>query len=183
VALRGRENIETGRSYVIIANHQSGFDIWVIYGWLWIDFKWVMKRELARVPGLGWGCKVLGHIFIDRASRTQALTSLEEAKQKLRGGTSVVFFPEGTRSRTEQMLPFKKGAFRFACDLDLPILPVTINGTSRILPGGTLDLMPGHAELIIHPPIHPEDYPEENLEALMSHAREVIESVRVVHSR
>jgi 1-acyl-sn-glycerol-3-phosphate acyltransferase len=179
VKVRGRENLEADQSYVIIANHQSAFDIWVIYGWLWIDFRWVMKKELGRIPGLGWGSKVVGHIFIDRTNRKQALATLEDAKSKLRDGTSVVFFPEGTRSRTAEMLPFKKGAFRFARDLGLPILPITINGTSRILPGGTLDLMPGRAELIIHPPIRLEDSPEGELDGLMAHARAVIDSARV----
>jgi 1-acyl-sn-glycerol-3-phosphate acyltransferase len=180
VKVRGRSNMEKKQSYVIVANHQSSYDIFVLYGWLWIDFKWVMKKELEKVPGLGLGSKVVGHIFIDRKDRKAAVETINEAKEKIKGGTSVIFFPEGTRSETEEMLPFKKGAFRFAYDLNLPLLPVTINGTNKILPSGTWDLMPGRAEIIIHPPIDINEYPEERIQDLMDCSREVIDSVRVI---
>jgi 1-acyl-sn-glycerol-3-phosphate acyltransferase len=88
----------------------------------------------------------------------------------------VVFFPEGTRSRTHELLPFKKGAFRFAFDLNLPILPVTIHGTRNIMPPGTLDVRPGKAEIRIHPPIDISTYHLENISELMSHTRSIIQS-------
>ena len=176
VRVRGRENLRKGQSYVIIANHQSMYDIFVLYGWLGIPFKWVMKKEVMKMPGVGFGSEALGHIIIDRTSTKTAVETIEKAKEKIRDGTSVVFFPEGSRSRTNEMLPFKKGAYRFAFDLDLPILPLSIRGTRKILPPGTLDIFPGKAEIIIHRPVDIRKYGIENLAALMKHTREVIES-------
>ncbi len=176
VRVKGRENIRKGQSYMIIANHQSFYDIFVLYGWLGIDFKWVMKKEVRKMPGVGFGSEALGHIFIDRSSTKAALETIDKAKDKIKGGTSMVFFPEGTRSRTGELLPFKKGAYRFAFDLDLPILPVTISGTRKIMPPGTLDVRPGRAEIYIHPPVDINQYSLENINDLMTYTRNIIQS-------
>gem|GEM_PF-70086 len=176
VQVYGRENIQKGRSYVIISNHQSLYDIFLIYGWLGIDIKWIMKKELARIPGIGFGSKKVGHIFLDRSNSRVALESLNEAKRKLVDGTSVVIFPEGTRSKTGQIGAFKKGAFKLALDLDLPILPITISGTRHILPTGTINLRPGKATMTIHKPLEILHHQEENMKDLMTSAREVIAS-------
>ncbi len=170
----GAENIEPSASYVITSNHQSHYDIYVLYGWLGVDFKWVMKKELEKVPVLGFACKVLGHIYIDRSDTKRAVESINAAKTKIVNGTSVLFFPEGTRSSNGKIQPFKKGAFKFAIDLGIPILPVTINGTRKVLPKGSLDLMPGGATMIIHKPISVKDYHEENMNELMDKTRMII---------
>jgi len=175
VSVQGRENIDPKQSYVIASNHQSHYDVFVLYGWLGVDFKWVMKQELRSVPALGVACDKLGHIYIDRSNKQAALDSLNEAKKKIVGGTSVLFFPEGTRSGKEEMGEFKKGAFRMALDLDIPILPITILGTGKILPPKTRDLFPGRAKLIIHPPIAIEPYDHEHMEDLMDATRAVIQ--------
>lgn len=174
VKVSGRENIQTGRSYVIVSNHQSLYDIFLIYGWLGIDIKWIMKKELAKIPGIGFGSKKVGHIFLDRSNPRVALESLNEAKRKLVNGTSVVIFPEGTRSKTGQIGVFKKGAFKLALDLELPILPITIIGTKDILPTGTIDLRPGKASMVIHKPIEIQKHNEASLKGLLDHAREII---------
>ena len=148
VRCRGMHNIDKTQSYVITSNHESQCDILVLYGWIGVDFKWVMKMELDKVPFIGIAGRKLGHIFVDRSDRDAALASLKAAREKIVGGTSVVFFPEGTRSPTGELLPFKKGAFRMALDLGLPILPITITGTRSILPTKTLDLYPGSAGLV-----------------------------------
>jgi 1-acyl-sn-glycerol-3-phosphate acyltransferase len=153
VCVEGRENLDPHRSYVLVSNHQSQYDIFVLYGWLGVDFKWVMKKELRNVLGIGPACHRLGHIFIDRSDHAAALATLNDAKRKIVDGTSVVFFPEGTRSRSGRLRPFKKGAFRMAIELGVPILPLTITGTRDVLPAGTTDLMPGPARLIIHAPV------------------------------
>jgi len=176
VKVVGRSHVDPKQSYVIVSNHQSQFDIFVLYGWLNIDFKWVMKMELRKVPVIGISCERLGHIYVDRSNREAALASINAAKQRIVDGTSVLFFPEGTRSRTTQMLPFKKGAFRMALDLQLPILPITIQGTREILPSDTADLYPGRATMIIHPPIAIDDLSHDTLEDLMARTREVIEA-------
>lgn len=176
IDLKGREHIRKKQSYVIVANHQSAYDILVLYAKLGIDFKWVMKKEISRIPGVGFGSKAVGHIFIDRSSSKAAIKTINAAKSKIRDGTSVVFFPEGTRGRTRDMLPFKKGAFRFAFDLNLPLLPVTINGTKQILPSGSTNLLPGKAEIIIHPAIDINEYSQDHFQDLMDAARKAIES-------
>jgi 1-acyl-sn-glycerol-3-phosphate acyltransferase len=174
VKVSGKEHIGKEKSYVIISNHQSLYDIFLIYGWLGIDIKWVMKKELAKIPGIGFGSRMVGHIFLDRSNSRVALESLNDAKRKLVKGTSVVIFPEGTRSETGQPGPFKKGAFRLALDLKLPLLPITIIGTKDILPTGTIDVKPGKARMIIHEPIDIQQYNEESIRELMDKARRII---------
>jgi 1-acyl-sn-glycerol-3-phosphate acyltransferase len=174
VNVTGKENIDKGRSYVVISNHQSLYDIFVIYGWLGIDIKWIMKKELARIPGLGFGSKKVGHIFLDRSNSRIALESLNEAKRKLVNGTSVVIFPEGTRSVTGQIGVFKKGAFKLALDLGLPILPITIMGTKDVLPTGTIAVKPGKAFMIIHKPVEIQGHNEASIKELMARASCII---------
>ena len=176
VVVEGRENIDPQQSYVLVSNHQSQFDIFMLYGWLGVDFKWVMKQELRSVLGIGMACDRLGHIFIDRSNHAAAMATLEEAKKKIVNGTSVMFFPEGTRSRDGKLMRFKKGAFRMAVDLGLPILPLTVTGTRNVLPAGTSDLMPGSARLIIHPPIPVEGLTATDYSHLSNQVREVIAS-------
>jgi len=174
VKVSGRENIDRKQSYVVIANHQSAFDIFVLYGFLNMDFKWVMKQELRKVPGIGLGCEKVGHIFIDRTNHESSLKSLGAARKKIVNGTSILFFPEGTRSTDGIIGNFKKGAFKMALDLDLPILPVTIIGTKDILPNKTLDLFPGKVLMTIHEPIPVKNYSEENINELIQTSREVM---------
>lgn len=176
VKVKGRENINPKQPYVIVVNHQSAYDIIVLYARLGIDFKWVMKKEIKKIPGVGFGSQACGHIFIDRSSTKAAIETINSAKSKIKDGTSLVIFPEGTRSRTDEMLPFKKGAFWFAFDLNLPILPVTINGTREILPSGTMNLLPGKAEIIIHPPIDIKLFGKENMPGLIEKTRNLIRS-------
>lgn len=174
VTVTGREHVLPGQSYVIVSNHQSHYDIFLLYGWLDVDFRWVMKQELRRVPFIGIACDRLGHIFIDRGNRASALASIEQAKARIVDGTSVLFFPEGTRSRDGRLKGFKKGAFMMALDLGLPILPVTVAGTRRILPPESIDLFPGRATLKIHTPIDTDVYGVDTLAALMDRTRGVI---------
>ncbi len=176
VKVFGKENIDPSKSYVIISNHQSIYDIFLVYGWLGIDIKWVMKKELAKIPGVGFGSKKVGHIFLDRSNSRVAMESLNDAKRKLVNGTSVVIFPEGTRSETGQIGPFKKGAFKLAFDLGLPILPITIIGTKDILPSGTINLKPGNAKMIIHKPIDIHHYTEDQMKEIIQVTRDIISS-------
>lgn len=174
VKVQGRENIDKTQSYVVISNHQSQYDIMALYGWLGIDFKWIMKIEIRKVPVLGIACEKLGHVYIDRSDTVAALNSINQAKKKITGGTSVLFFPEGTRSKNGQLLPFKKGAFKMALDLGIPILPITINNTGKVLPPDTINLFPGTAKMTIHPPIEIGQYSEETLSQLMGKVQDTI---------
>ncbi len=174
VSVRGRQNAEPGRSYVIMSNHQSHFDILAFYGfWGW-QFRWVMKQELRKVPFLGWGCAGVGHIFIDRSDRDKAIASLRAARGLLEGGVSVMIFPEGTRSTSGRLREFKKGGFMLALELGLPILPVSISGSRHVLPNRTLKLLPGRVRIQVHPPIEVAGLGPEDRDALMARVRESI---------
>lgn len=175
VTVEGKEKIKKNTSYIVVPNHQSHYDIFLLYGWLGIFIRWVMKMELGKIPVFGYCCQTMGHILIDRSSTESAIASLNAAKQKLSDGSSVIMFPEGTRNSTGEMLPFKKGAFRMAIDLGLPLLPVTILGTKDIIPTKTLNLMPGKAKMIIHDPIDVSKYTIDDLEKLMADTRAIID--------
>jgi 1-acyl-sn-glycerol-3-phosphate acyltransferase len=174
VTVTGRENIDRSQSYVIVSNHQSQYDILLIYGRLGVDFRWVMKKELRKIPALGIACERLGHIFIDRSNPMSAVASLKAAKIKIVNGTSVMFFPEGTRSKDGSIGIFKKGAFKMALDLGIPVLPITIIGTKDILPSHSLNVFPGKVKMIIHKPVEVTEYNDESLQALMQKIREII---------
>ncbi len=175
VTVIGKEKIQTNKSYVIVANHQSQYDIFVIYGWMPVDFRWVMKIQLRDVPFLGYACYKIGHIYIDRSNPEAAKASINAARDRIKGGTSIMFFPEGTRSVDGGLLDFKKGAFKFALDMNLPVLPVTIVNTRNVLPAKSLKLFPGSAKLIIHDPIDISQHSEETIGEIMNTARKRIQ--------
>lgn len=174
IELVGREKVDPRQSYVIVANHQSLIDIYVLYGYLGVDIKWVMKKELRAVPVLGMACEAMGHIIIDRSDTEAAIRTINQARDRIKDGISVVFFPEGTRSRTGELTPFKKGAFRFAQELGLPILPVTIHKTRDVLPSDSTALIPGKVKLEFHDPVPTAGTNPEDLGALADHCRDVI---------
>lgn len=172
--ITGLDALDRQQSYILVANHLSLIDIPILYGWIPLDLKWVMKKELRRVPFIGPGCAMMGHIFLDRANREAALRTLGEVRSTLQPGTSVLFFPEGTRSRDGRLQAFKKGAFQMARDLDLPILPVTIKGADAILTPDGMDLHPGTAQMIIHPAITVEQVRGCQVSELRDMARDII---------
>ena len=134
VSVDGTEHIKPGQSYVFVSNHQSMFDVWLIYGWLPVIFKWLMKAELRKVPFIGTGCKAAGHIFVDRRNAKAAMESLKEVEKQLVGGVCTVIFPEGTRSLNGEVGRFKRGAFQIAWDLGLPVIPLSLDGCYEVLP-------------------------------------------------
>lgn len=174
--IKGRSNIAKNQSYIVISNHQSHFDVFLIYGWIGLDIKFIMKTELKKIPGLGMGSEKVGHIFLDRSNSRAAVESLAIAKKRLVNGTSVVFFPEGTRSLTGKVGNFKRGGFKLALELGLPILPVTVINTRKVLPANSLDLNPGFVELIIHKPVCIDGYTDENMGELIQNVKEIISS-------
>jgi 1-acyl-sn-glycerol-3-phosphate acyltransferase len=176
VNVEGAEHAEQGRQYVVVSNHQSMYDILVIYGWLKLDLKWVMKQELRKVPAIGIGCEKAGHIYVDRRNPKKARAAINQALRRLGDGVGILFFPEGTRSDSGRLLPFKKGAFRTAIEQQLPVLPVTLIGTRDILPNKTLKLFPGSARMVIHPAIETTGLDSADSDALMERARRQIQS-------
>ncbi|MDR1585322.1 MAG: 1-acyl-sn-glycerol-3-phosphate acyltransferase [Prevotellaceae bacterium] len=167
VKISGMEHIDPKQSYVFVLNHQSYFDIFIVYGWLPSIFKWIMKSELRKIPFVGLACQAAGHIFIDRSSPVAASKSVEKAKEQLQHGVSVVVFPEGTRTRDGKMQPFKRGAFRIAADLELPIVTATLIGSYERFPRTTSRFTPGKVELRIHKAIDVKPYLPDKISELI----------------
>jgi 1-acyl-sn-glycerol-3-phosphate acyltransferase len=134
IKVTGCENVNPKQSYVFVANHQSFLDVFAVYGWLPNNFKWLMKKEIRKVPFVGTACAVAGHIFVDRSNPRAALQSMEHIKKELVNGISTVIFPEGTRTKTGEMGRFKQGAFKIAMDMGLPVVPITLNGFYQSMP-------------------------------------------------
>ena len=133
VTVTGKENIVKGQSYVFVSNHQSMFDVWVIYGWLPVIFKWLMKQELRHVPFVGLACKAAGHVYVNRRNLRSSAESIREVEKVLCNGVSTVIFPEGTRTETGEMGKFKRGAFQIALDLNLPVIPISLSGCYQVI--------------------------------------------------
>lgn len=176
VKVEGRSHIEKKQSYVFVANHQGAFDIFLIYGYLGRNFKWMMKKSLRKMPFVGWACEKSKQIFVDKSGASRIKKTYDDARRTLQGGTSLTVFPEGARTFTGEMGAFKKGAFALADELQLPVVPMTINGSFHIMPR-TRD---GHfvrwhrLRLTIHQPIYPVGQGPDNVQATMSQAYDSI---------
>lgn len=176
VKVEGRENLVKGKSYVFVANHQGAFDIFLIYGFLCRNFKWMMKRQLRQMPFVGKACEAAHHIFVDKRGASKIRATYDSARQTLQGGMSLVVFPEGARSFTGHMGVFKRGAFMLADDIELPVVPLTINGSFDIMPR-TRDMkwVIWHPlRLTIHKPIQPIGKGTDNIKYLEEESYKVV---------
>lgn len=157
VHIEGRQHLQKGESYVFVSNHQGAFDIFLIYGFLNRNFKWMMKRSLRNVPFVGTACHYAHHIFVDKRGPSKIRETYDQARATLREGMSLVVFPEGARTFTGHMGVFRRGAFMLADELQLPVVPLTINGSFNVLPrmrdGRFVHWHP--LSLTIHAPIYP----------------------------
>lgn len=171
VEVVGSENIKKGQSYVFAANHASLYDVFLIYGYIGVSFKWIMKKELQSIPFVGKACLSAGHIYINRDGGKGALQSIQRAKEMLSEGVSIVIFPEGLRTRNGEIGRFKRGAFQIAKDMQLPIVPLSLSGCYDIMKRNSIYPVPGKLKLHIHSPI--DFKPNEHGEEL-----ELIEKIR-----
>jgi 1-acyl-sn-glycerol-3-phosphate acyltransferase len=170
------EDIREGRQPVIfMSNHESQMDPPILVAALPVPAVYIAKKELKYVPFIGWAAWVAGVIFINRGDRDRAIRSIHDAAMQIRGGKNVVIFPEGTRSRTGQMLPFKKGGFALAQDAGVPIIPMATVGGFRVLPSGSLRIRPGRYTLLMGEPVRPSDHADR--ESLMKEVRSRIEAL------
>jgi len=151
--IQGLKNFDHKKSYILVSNHQSAFDIFALLGYLPIQFRWTAKAELFRIPFLGWSMSRIGYVPIERDSPKKAYRSMLQAAEKVKKGVSVMIFPEGTRSPDGNLQPFKKGLFLIALKSQAPILPIAIRGTAKILQKGDWRSHPGIVDIIISPPI------------------------------
>ena len=136
VSVTGLENISSP-PYIFMCNHQSALDIFSLLNGLPVQFKWIAKRELFYIPFLGWAMKRAGYISLDRKHPREAIKAMDDAAKKIREGTNIIIFPEGTRSKDGHLLPFKKGGFSLALRAKVPIVPVGISGSNRLQPKGS----------------------------------------------
>ena len=171
----GLENIKSGENYVILANHTSNLDIPMLSAGLPMIFYYVAKKELQRVPFLGWGMMAAGVIFIDRKNKSRAIRSMRIAARKINKGKNIMIFPEGTFDGSGDLLPFKKGAFHLAVQAQTDILPVAIVGASKLWPEHTnLELKPGCVELRIGKVVSVKNLKSDNVKEVLLESRESI---------
>ena len=181
VTVEGGENLEPGHSYVFVANHQGAFDIFLIYGFLGRNFKWMMKRQLRKMPFVGFACSASHQIFVDKRGPARIRETYDAARKTLQSGMSVVVFPEGARTFTGHMGVFRKGAFMLADELQLPVVPLTINGSFDVMPrmrdGKWVHWHP--LRLTIHQPIYPIGQGQQNVQAIMRQSYDSVMSALV----
>lgn len=158
VQIDGLHRLDRSKPYIFAANHQSQFDIFVLQGHLDFDFRWLAKKELFDIPVFGRAMRRAGYIPVDRSHGRRALASLNEAAERIAAGTSVIIFPEGTRSPDGKMQPFKAGAMVLAIKAGVAVVPMAISGTHRILPKGRLLARPGLVTIRVGEPISTADY-------------------------
>ena len=174
VTVIGLPNIDPAGSYIYMSNHLSNFDIPILMSYLPVQFRWLAKAELFRIPLFGNAMKRAGYISIDRSYRKSAIQSLNKAANIIRNGVSVVIFPEGTRSQDNNIQPFKKGGFFLALDSGVRIVPIIIHGTWSIMQKKQFLVKPGNVVLEITSPIESSDYTRQTKDDLMEKIRNVI---------
>ena len=176
IKVSGHENIDKNTSYVFVANHQGAFDIFIVLGFLGRNFKWMLKQSLRRAPFIGRACYDAGYIFVDKSGPKKIKETIDRARSILQGGTSLVVFPEGSRTYTGKMIAFKKGAFQLADQLQMPIVPLTITGAFEVYPRTHKGFVNFHPlTLTIHKPIEPKGEGPDNIKSTLDEAYQVIE--------
>lgn len=176
VNVKGLSNLDFSGPCVFMCNHQSNFDILVLFAELPVQFRWIAKAELFKIPLFASAMRGAGYISVDRKNRKSAIKSIAKAAERIRNGVCVMIFPEGTRSPDGKIGKFKKGGFYLARDAGVPIVPVVINGTWSIMSKDSLKITPGNVQLSILPPIETSLYTDDNKDELISNVREKISS-------
>lgn len=176
VRVEGLENVDPDEARIYCANHASAMDIPILFVNLPVQFRFLAKRSLFHLPFLGWHLRRSGHISIDRGRVHEAMKGFDRAAQKIREGKPVVTFPEGRRSRTGGLQPFKSGSFLLAVLSGVPIVPITLNGTRAVLVPDTYHVRAGQTEMIIHPPISTKGLTPNDVDALSDRVRRQIAS-------
>lgn len=174
VHVEGNEYLDPKQAYIFVPNHQSMFDIFLLLGFLGHKFKWVMKKELAKVPLVGFACKCCGFIYINRTGKSSIAESMNKADDTLRQHKSLAIFAEGTRTRTGQLGTFKRGAFKLAVEQNLPIVPISLNGCYEAMPKGRYLVKRHPLKLIVHQPIVPDLNDPNAMETLREATRQAI---------
>ena len=167
VEINGLDAIQKEKTYIYIPNHLSFFDIFALLAYLPVDFKFILKKELMRIPILGWTMRRARYISIDRSSPAKAKSTFKQAVDRIRSGASIVIFAEGTRSKNGHLQPLKKGAFYIAIESGAPIVPVAIKGTHKIMPKGSFKLKKGSITIQLGRPISTINYNKKTMPDLI----------------
>ena len=178
VRVAGREKLDPAASYIYFANHESFYDILILLAYLPGRIRFLAKAGLFYLPILGWSMAAAGFVPVDRSNSKRAAASLEKAAKRLRSGKSLIIFPEQTRTKTGELLPFKKGGVLIALKTGYPILPVGIAGTFPILKKGSFFLTPGPAALEIGDPIPTAGKSVADREELLNTSRDAVLELR-----
>jgi 1-acyl-sn-glycerol-3-phosphate acyltransferase len=176
VRVEGSEYINRHAPAIYCVNHQSAMDIPILFANLPVQFRFVAKRSLFNIPFMGWHMRRSGHIPVDRAHPHEAMKSMKMVAQEIRDGKSVLLFPEGHRSRNGQLQPFKAGSFYIAILSGVPIVPITINGTPRVLKPDTYHVRAGQTEMIVHPAVETQGLTIKDVDKLSNQVRGIIAS-------
>lgn len=171
----GKDRIRRNRPYIVMSNHQSLFDVWALIGKMPLQLRWIVKGDIRKMPLFGYALERMGHIYVDKAGGRNMVRSLESAARKIREGTSVVIFPEGTRSRDGRLQKFHRGGAVIALRAGVPVLPVAVNGGRFVLPKNTLDLLPGKIRIVVGESIDPASFGKHQAEELLEAVRSAIE--------
>ncbi|HEU4390805.1 MAG TPA: lysophospholipid acyltransferase family protein [Blastocatellia bacterium] len=174
VIVDGIDRLEKSQTYVFTPNHQSLIEVPLLITFLRHNVAYLAKKELFKYPIFGFGLKVIGAVPVDRGNQTSAVESARRATKKLREGKSYVVYPEGTRSPDGKLQQFKKGAFRMAVEAGVPVVPITISGSTAIMPKGELRVSPATVRMTIHDPIPTSGKTLENVDDLLEATRERI---------
>ena len=174
VTVIGTENLLHGKPQIFMANHQSDFDILIALAYIPVQFRWIAKKELFNIPFFGAAMRSAGYIEIDRHNREKAMQSLDEAELRIQKGKSIMTFPEGTRSREGELKAFKQGAFHLAIKSGVPIVPVSIIGSGRIMPKRSVKIKSGQIKLVIGEPIEVKSFNIEKRFELIKKVRDTI---------
>ena len=177
IQVHGLERLDLSRNYIYVSNHASMIDIPIVAAGLPMDLRLVYKKELEKIPVFGWGLRWGSYIGVDRGKGTEAMKSLDEAVQRIRGGMSVLLFAEGTRTLDGRLQPFKRGAFNLAVRAGVPVVPLTINGSYTTVPKHSIRIRPGTVDLFLDPPLVTDAGAGKEAELkLMEQVRKAIES-------
>jgi 1-acyl-sn-glycerol-3-phosphate acyltransferase len=168
IEISGLENILTDRPQIFVSNHQGYFDIFALSGYLPVQIRWVAKASLFKIPFMGWAMSASGYIPVERDNRRKAFEAFNKTLEKLKEGSSIIIFPEGTRSEDGEIGPFKKGSNLIASRSKCPMAPVTIIGSGSIIKKGSAVITPGSVQIIISPLVEPRTDKKENEEVLES---------------
>jgi 1-acyl-sn-glycerol-3-phosphate acyltransferase len=170
----GSERVDFRKAHLFVANHQSWLDVPALFAGLPVPLLFIAKRELARVPFIGWYMQAMGMVFVERSARAAGAASVSQATDRLARGWSLLSFPEGTRSRDGRVHAFKSAGFAAAIEAGVPVVPIAVEGADRVLPPGGFRVRPGRIRLVVGDPIPTTGLTRDDRTALARRAQQAV---------